>query len=143
MLRVLRLTSRLAGSIEKIFLPAHDGQGWCGFCSVCKRPLQAIGKVLGDFGMSHAKILDLVPSAVRSEWLIQRQVCAMLKLHLTLESVSPSWCVCGAVPRTQKCAVESFFTCSISVHAWHGANRCYMMLPKLGSLALLRQQMPT
>lgn len=43
---VLRLTSRLAGSIEKIFLPAHDGQGWCGFCSVCKRPLQAIRKVV-------------------------------------------------------------------------------------------------
>eukprot|EP00435_Cladocopium_sp_Y103_P055919 s1104_g18.t1 len=37
---VLQLTSRLAGSIEKIFLPTHDGQGWSGFCSVCKRPLQ-------------------------------------------------------------------------------------------------------
>ena len=68
---VLRLTSRLAGSIEKIFHPAHDGQGWCGFCSVCKRPLQAIRKVvfalfvlLRDFGMSHAWILDLVPDTM-------------------------------------------------------------------------------
>ena len=36
----LQLKSRLAGSIEKLFQPSRDGQGWCGFCSVCKRPLE-------------------------------------------------------------------------------------------------------
>ncbi|CAK9110748.1 unnamed protein product [Durusdinium trenchii] len=36
----LQLTSCLEGSIEKLMQPSRDGQGWSGFCSVCKRPLE-------------------------------------------------------------------------------------------------------
>ncbi|CAK9051896.1 unnamed protein product [Durusdinium trenchii] len=39
-LKCLQLTSCLEGSIEKLMQPSRDGQGWCGFCSVCKRPLE-------------------------------------------------------------------------------------------------------
>lgn len=71
-----RLTSRLAGSIEKLFFPSHDGQGWSGFCSVCKRPLQASsGKfiektigfcwsftaLLGVMIMNHYEPLPILP----------------------------------------------------------------------------------
>ena len=35
----LQLTSCLEGSIEKLMQPSR-GQGWCGFSSVCKRPLE-------------------------------------------------------------------------------------------------------
>ncbi|CAE7249204.1 unnamed protein product [Symbiodinium natans] len=37
--RCLEITSRLSGSIAKLFRQAGDGEGWSGFCAVCKRPL--------------------------------------------------------------------------------------------------------